>query len=133
MTLDWGNVRGVGSWSRSFWNLLKVRKERFLQKDLYRSLYKYSRKRAKRFDKRTGLLSAGVPSLVMLFVATAAGVVVIDRQFEIRDLRVRSIGQRELSLQEEHDRMVKFLNESEKEIKTGEALQFKQLPKEAKV
>eukprot|EP00389_Voromonas_pontica_P010714 GDKH01016331.1.p1 GENE.GDKH01016331.1~~GDKH01016331.1.p1 ORF type:complete len:119 (+),score=9.81 GDKH01016331.1:202-558(+) len=76
---------------------------------------KYDRvyKKTVRFDRKTGYLSAGIPMFTVIAVTTSVGTMMMDKQFELRDLRHRSVSMRELSLQEEHDRLADFLRDTD--------------------
>mmetsp|Transcript_22876 Transcript_22876/g.45065 ORF Transcript_22876/g.45065 Transcript_22876/m.45065 type:complete len:131 (+) Transcript_22876:83-475(+) len=86
-------------------------KTRFVQKACWQ--YRRTVHRMQRFDHRTGLLSSGIPLFIIMASSTAVMTLMMDRQFELRDLRVRSIGQREMALQEEHDNLMRFLSETD--------------------
>ncbi|EDO06565.1 hypothetical protein BBOV_II006150 [Babesia bovis T2Bo] len=66
-------------------------------------------KRILKFEKRSGFLSIGVPSLFVLFGVLVAGTVIVDKQLECKYARASSISKRELTLKEEHDEMQKML------------------------
>mmetsp|Transcript_84480 Transcript_84480/g.176798 ORF Transcript_84480/g.176798 Transcript_84480/m.176798 type:complete len:109 (-) Transcript_84480:46-372(-) len=76
---------------------------------------RYWWRRSVRFDKRTGMLSAGIPLSITMIVTIAAATIMIDRQFELRDMRARTISKREASLEEEHEAMREFLKGTEDE------------------
>eukprot|EP00405_Crypthecodinium_cohnii_P010220 CAMPEP_0206429964 /NCGR_PEP_ID=MMETSP0324_2-20121206/6543_1 /ASSEMBLY_ACC=CAM_ASM_000836 /TAXON_ID=2866 /ORGANISM="Crypthecodinium cohnii, Strain Seligo" /LENGTH=65 /DNA_ID=CAMNT_0053895723 /DNA_START=256 /DNA_END=451 /DNA_ORIENTATION=+ len=50
-----------------------------------------------------------------MIVTIAAATIMIDRQFELRDMRARTISKREASLEEEHEAMREFLKGTEDE------------------
>ncbi|KAK1939866.1 hypothetical protein X943_004078 [Babesia divergens] len=66
-------------------------------------------RRIKKFDKRSGFYSIGVPTLVVLFSILAAGTFIVDKQLACKFERASSVRQRELTLKEEHDEMLKTL------------------------
>ncbi|ORM41670.1 uncharacterized protein BXIN_2810 [Babesia sp. Xinjiang] len=66
-------------------------------------------RRVQRFDKRSGFLSIGVPSLLVLFSVLAAGTIIVDKQLACKFARASSISKRELTLKEEHEEMLKML------------------------
>ncbi|CAK9108315.1 Hypothetical protein SCF082_LOCUS50384 [Durusdinium trenchii] len=85
-------------------------------------LLRFWYRRAVRFDERSGLLTAGLPLLVTLFAAISVTTTILDRQFEMRDMRARSVSRREQSLEEEHQAMREFLKGTEDEY------EMKQIP-----
>mmetsp|Transcript_74118 Transcript_74118/g.171924 ORF Transcript_74118/g.171924 Transcript_74118/m.171924 type:complete len:109 (+) Transcript_74118:36-362(+) len=72
-------------------------------------------RRMLRFDEQTGMLTAGMPLAVTMVAMIAVSTVILDRQLELRDLRARSLSQREASLEEEHQAMREFLKGTEDE------------------
>mmetsp|Transcript_44877 Transcript_44877/g.83882 ORF Transcript_44877/g.83882 Transcript_44877/m.83882 type:complete len:117 (-) Transcript_44877:76-426(-) len=78
-------------------------------------LARYAWRRIKRFDERTGMLTAGLPLGVTLLATITVSTIILDRQLELRDLRQRTITQRELSLEQEHEALREFLKGTEDE------------------
>jgi hypothetical protein len=66
-----------------------------------------------RFDARTGLLTAGLPLGIMMVTMITVGTIIIDKQFELRDMRVQSITNRELQNEREHKIMTKLLKKED--------------------
>ncbi|CAE8590370.1 unnamed protein product [Polarella glacialis] len=85
-------------------------------------LFTFWWRRMKRFDERTGMLTAGIPLTVTLFATITVTTIILDRQFELRDMRARSISRREANLEEEHKAMREFLKGTEDEY------EMKQIP-----
>ncbi|CAE7453221.1 unnamed protein product, partial [Symbiodinium microadriaticum] len=81
---------------------------------------RYWWRRALRFDERTGMLTAGIPLTIALFASITVTTIILDRQFELRDLRARTISQREATLEEEHRAMREFLKGTEDEYEMKE-------------
>lgn len=57
--------------------------------------------------------TAGAPLFVMCVALTAVSTVVLDQQMEMRHARLASITNREMTLQQEHDTLKKFLLDTE--------------------
>jgi len=70
------------------------------------------KRRAIDFDKRFGFFSAGLPLGCLMIATIAAGTFLLDKQFELRELRVKSIGYREQRLEEEYAEMNRFLSQT---------------------
>merc|ERR1712151_650491 len=71
--------------------------------------FRYYWRRIKRFDERTGMLTAGIPLSIIMVATITVATVIIDRQMELRDMRQRTISQREANLEEEHEALREFL------------------------
>mmetsp|Transcript_24532 Transcript_24532/g.38469 ORF Transcript_24532/g.38469 Transcript_24532/m.38469 type:complete len:117 (+) Transcript_24532:136-486(+) len=85
-------------------------------------LLRHCWRRMQRFDQQTGLLTAGMPLTIIMFATISVTTVIIDRQLELRDMRVRTVSQREQNLEEEHKAMREFLKGTEDEY------EMKQIP-----
>ncbi|XP_952142.1 uncharacterized protein TA13930 [Theileria annulata] len=66
--------------------------------------------RIKRFDKRSGFFTLGIPSLTVMLSIIITGTFLIDKQLELKYLREQSVTSREQTLKEEHEEMIKMLN-----------------------
>jgi len=80
-----------------------------------KTTFDYVLHRLTRFDSRTGLLSAGLPLAIMMGTMITVGTIVIDKQFELRDMRIKSMTNRELQNEREHKMMEKFLRKEDTE------------------
>ncbi|BAM40305.1 conserved hypothetical protein [Theileria orientalis strain Shintoku] len=67
-------------------------------------------RKLKRFDKRSGFFTLGVPSLIVMMGIIVTGTFIVDKQLEVKYLREQSLSKRELTLKEEHEEMLKMLN-----------------------
>lgn len=67
-------------------------------------------RRLKRFDRRSGFFTLGVPSLVVMMSIIVTGTFLVDKQLEVKYLREQSVTKRELTLREEHEQMLRMLN-----------------------
>lgn len=76
---------------------------------------RYWWRRTVRFERQTGLLTAGLPLTVIMVATLGLTTVILDRQFEIRDMRQRSLSAREASLEQEHEALREFLKGTEDE------------------
>eukprot|EP00927_Polykrikos_kofoidii_P076039 TRINITY_DN72727_c0_g1_i1.p1 TRINITY_DN72727_c0_g1~~TRINITY_DN72727_c0_g1_i1.p1 ORF type:complete len:116 (+),score=18.12 TRINITY_DN72727_c0_g1_i1:107-454(+) len=83
---------------------------------------RYWWRRTLRFDRQTGLLSAGIPLAVTMVATITVATVILDRQFELRDMRQRTISRNEATLEEEHKALRDFLKGTEDEY------EMKQIP-----
>ncbi|KAK1443724.1 hypothetical protein BgAZ_206000 [Babesia gibsoni] len=66
-------------------------------------------RKAKRFDKRSGFFTIGVPTIFVLFSILVGGTFIVDKQLAVKFERASSLRQRELTLKEEHDQMLSTL------------------------
>eukprot|EP00929_Paragymnodinium_shiwhaense_P112502 TRINITY_DN80761_c0_g1_i1.p1 TRINITY_DN80761_c0_g1~~TRINITY_DN80761_c0_g1_i1.p1 ORF type:complete len:121 (-),score=19.04 TRINITY_DN80761_c0_g1_i1:103-465(-) len=101
--------------------MLGVKHEVF-QRALGNRWLRYYWRRIVRFDKNNGLLSAGMPLAVTMAAMLTVTTVVLDRQYELRDLRARSMSRHEANLEEEHQALREFLKGTEDEY------EMKQIP-----
>jgi len=62
----------------------------------------YWKNRLQRFDNKTGFISATMPLTVIMTVMIAAGTLMIDKQFEVRNTRSKTLSERELQHEREH-------------------------------
>mmetsp|Transcript_86976 Transcript_86976/g.246256 ORF Transcript_86976/g.246256 Transcript_86976/m.246256 type:complete len:110 (-) Transcript_86976:208-537(-) len=76
---------------------------------------RYWWRRVQRFEERTGMLTAGLPLAVTMIASLTVSTIILDRQFELRDMRARSMSLREATLEEEHKAMQEFLKGTEDE------------------
>ena len=65
--------------------------------------------RAKKYDYRTGMLTAGLPMFATITVLWGVSIVIMDQQLEMAHKRLQTVTQRELTLQQEHESLKKFL------------------------
>merc|ERR1719217_2025902 len=84
-------------------------------KNLGNSLLKYWWRRIKHWDERTGMISAAIPLSITMVAGITVSTIILDRQFELRDLRQRSISHREATLEQEHQALREFLSKTEDE------------------
>ena len=59
------------------------------------------------------MLTAGLPLAVTMVASITVSTIILDRQFELRDMRARSMSLREATLEEEHKAMREFLKGTE--------------------
>lgn len=69
--------------------------------------------RMQKFDKRTSYISSGIPLFIILTATVSVTTLVMDKQFELRDYRVRSLGVREMVLEEENRKLAEFLTKTD--------------------
>lgn len=67
-------------------------------------------RKVQRFDKRSGFITIGVPTLVVLGSILVAGTFIVDKQLACKFERASSLRQRELTLKEEHEEMLRTLS-----------------------
>ena len=79
-------LRSIRLWSRKFW----------------------------RFEGRFGIVTSGIPLIGMCYFMMYVGTVVMDKQAEHRYMRVQSLTNREMSLQDEYDAIQAMLRKAEK-------------------
>eukprot|EP00928_Gymnodinium_smaydae_P084816 TRINITY_DN68099_c0_g1_i1.p3 TRINITY_DN68099_c0_g1~~TRINITY_DN68099_c0_g1_i1.p3 ORF type:complete len:118 (+),score=22.09 TRINITY_DN68099_c0_g1_i1:92-445(+) len=94
--------------------MLGVRHEVFSRAQRH-PLLRYWWRRTLRFDKQTGMLTAGIPLAVTMVATIAVSTVILDRQLELRDMRQRTLSQREQSLEDEQRALRTFLKDTEDE------------------
>mmetsp|Transcript_36519 Transcript_36519/g.97264 ORF Transcript_36519/g.97264 Transcript_36519/m.97264 type:complete len:114 (-) Transcript_36519:426-767(-) len=88
---------------------------------------RYYWRRLLRFDRQSGMLTAGIPLTLTMLVTITVSTVILDRQFELRDMRQRTLSFREASLEEEHAAMREFLKGTEDDY------EMKSIPEEYRV
>eukprot|EP01066_Platyproteum_vivax_P008454 Platyproteum_vivax@DN3549_c0_g1_i1.p1 len=92
-----------------FWATVSYYVRKFFRRINPIRVSKYLYMRAAKYERRTSMISAGVPFVFIMVTCTTIGTIVMDRQAELRYLRTQSLGQREHTLEEEHERVMEFL------------------------
>jgi len=71
--------------------------------------------RLRRFDSRTGMLSAGLPLTVIMTALIGVSTIIIDKQFEMRTTRGKTVTDREMQNEREDRMMEAVLAKSDEE------------------